>query len=378
LGSATPALETLHNAYVGRYHHLKIPIRAGLSSPPILEILDIRHKKLQEGLSYALIGQLEKHLNAGEQVLLFLNRRGFAPVLFCPECQWAAECKRCDARLTYHQASPQLRCHHCEAAYPLETMCPKCQNPDLIPLGMGTERIETFLKKKFPHKRVLRLDRDTSPSAKKVTLALDAIHKGEADILLGTQMIAKGHHFPRVTLVAILDIDAAFFSHDFRSLERIGQLIVQVAGRAGRAEKLGQVLLQTAQPEHPLLQTLLSQGYGAFAKALLTERHIAHLPPYSFHALLRCEARTLDSALNFLKKAKAKIHHFGSLNLKALGPVPSPMERCRNRYRAQLLLQASKRSQLNLLLKNIMPHLESQPRAQQLRWSLDIDPLDMF
>jgi len=378
LGSATPALETLHNTLTLRYRHLKLPLRAGEAMLPSLQILDIRHKKLEEGLSSQLFAHIEQHLKEDSQVLLFLNRRGFAPLLYCSSCQWKASCKYCDAHLIHHFNPPHLRCHHCERTHALPTSCPQCRAATLCPLGMGTERVEQVLIRRFPDKKILRFDKDSTKAKGKISDLLRDVANGKADILLGTQMIAKGHHFPKVTLVAILDIDHAFFSQDFRSLERVGQLILQVAGRAGRAEKKGHVLIQSAQPEHPLLQCLLQEGYISFAQRLLTERQKALLPPFTYQTLVRSEAPSSSQALSFLAEIKVQLQALPFADLQILGPAPSPMEKRGNRFRGQLLLQAPKRVTLNLAIKKLLPFLDKISQSSQLRWSLDIDPLDMF
>jgi primosomal protein N' (replication factor Y) len=378
LGSATPSMETLNNIHQGRFQHLKLPARAGNAVLPTLQVLDIRHKKLKEGLSAELIQTMQAHLDNKGQVLLFLNRRGFAPILMCFDCGWVSNCKNCDARLTLHARSKKLQCHHCEMSILIYTHCPACQSKNIKPVGVGTERLETTLTTLFPTRSIVRIDRDTTSKKGVKVETLDQIHKGETDILIGTQMIAKGHHFPNVTLVAILDIDHALFSTDFRSLEKMGQLVTQVAGRAGRAERLGHVLLQTCHPEHPVLKTLLNEGYSHFANLLLTERRLTHLPPYSYQALIRAEGHKLEYAVNFLNAIKSEIAKERDSNFKILGPVSAPMERRLGKYRVQLLLQANKRSLLQKCLNYLVPKIEIYPLANKIRWSLDIDPIDMY
>jgi len=378
LGTATPSLETLRNMQTGRFHALALPHRAGNSVPPTVQILDVRHKKLQEGLSAQLIAAMREQMDQQGQVLLFLNRRGYAPVLMCFECDWIATCKNCDAKLTIHYQSQQLRCHHCETSLPIDKHCPSCTAKNPKPVGIGTERLEAALQSLFPSKTIVRIDRDTTRKKGALKEQLESIHAGEAHILLGTQMIAKGHHFPNVTLVAILDIDQALFSIDFRSTEKMGQLITQVAGRAGRAERLGHVILQTQHPEHPLLKQLLAEGYANFAATVLTERQMLNLPPFSHQALIRAEANTLERALGFLAFVKQSAIKTAPKTLKILGPTPAPMERRHGKHRAQLLCQAPKRSALQQLLQTLMPSIESQPIAQTVRWSLDVDPIDLY
>lgn len=381
LGSATPSLESLQNASSGRYNRLLLPHRAGNAQLPTIQILDIRHKKLDEGLSAQFIGVMKKHLEQNGQILLFLNRRGFAPALMCFDCGFIAHCKHCDAKLTLHYQDQKLRCHHCEFNCKLYDRCPSCQHRNLYPLGVGTERVEAVLKRYFPDKEIIRIDRDSTSRKGKMEEALNRIHKQEAQILLGTQMLAKGHHFPNVTLVGILDIDQALFSNDFRSTERLGQLVTQVAGRAGRADRLGQVLLQSAHPEHPLLKTLIEKGYRQFADNLLLERRAASLPPFSYQTLIRSETKKNDQAFNFLKNLKQKAQDTiqkNNLSIHILGPVTAPMEKKDGKYRSQLLLQSNKRNSLQILMRDIIDFAEANAPSRSVRWSLDVDPIDMF
>ncbi|MEH6493475.1 primosomal protein N' [Halopseudomonas sp.] len=382
LGSATPSLESLHNVEQGRYQLLRLTQRAGNAKPPSFQCLDIRSRPLEGGISRPLTLLIGEHLNKGNQVLVFINRRGFAPTLMCHDCGWIAECKRCDARMTVHQSPAHLHCHHCNSQRPLDKHCPKCQGTDLRPLGAGTERTEEHLNTCFPDYPVLRIDRESMSRKKAMQQMMETIQSAQPCILVGTQMLAKGHHFPDVTLVAILDADGGLFSADFRGPERMAQMITQVAGRAGRAEKPGQVIIQTHMAEHPLLIELTEQGYPAIAKRELAERAVAQLPPYRFMALLRAEANNGRAANQFLEEAlqQAELlveqHHLAEVDL--LGPVPSPMERRAGRYRAQLLMQAAQRSTLHQLVHLLLPLLEQHPEARKVRWSIDIDPLDMF
>jgi len=381
LGTATPSLETVYNAQMGRYKRLSLPTRAGNAESPTIQILDVRHKKLDEGLSAQLIQHMQTHLAQNGQVLLFLNRRGFSPVLICFECNFIANCLHCDARLTVHYYAQKLKCHHCEATIPLYKRCPKCQSQHLHPLGVGTERLEAILKMHFPEYTTIRLDRDTTLGKGNMQKSIERMIKHEAHILLGTQMIAKGHHFPNVTLVGILDIDGALFSTDFRSLERLGQLITQVAGRAGRAEKLGHVLLQTHHPDHPLLNQLLQEGYLPFANRLLLERRAIGLPPFSHQALFRSESKKSAAALHFLKTLKTKLEglsHDRTQDLKILGPVTAPMERRIGQHRFQLLLQSKSRTTVQQLVRTLIADLETTFISRSIRWSIDIDPIDMY
>ncbi|HTN30825.1 MAG TPA: primosomal protein N' [Pseudomonas sp.] len=383
LGSATPSLESLHNARTGRYALLKLTQRAGGAQSPRFLRLDVKSLPLDSGISGPLQQAMRQTLQAGQQVLVFLNRRGFAPTLFCQDCGWISQCSRCDARMTVHQRHHELRCHHCGHAERLPHNCPKCNHVDLRPLGTGTERAEERLNTLFPDYPVLRIDRDSTARKGAMEQLFTTINKGEPCLLVGTQMLAKGHHFPRVTLVAILDADGGLFSADFRAPERMAQLVVQVAGRAGRAEQPGRVIVQSQLADHPLLVQLTEQGYFAFAEQALAERRGAGLPPFSHLALLRAEAHRPGQAEGFLDlacvEAEALLEELqvaGGIEL--LGPVPAPMERRAGRYRAQLLLQGNARAPLHKLLHAWLPRLEQLPDSRAVRWSLDVDPIDLF
>ncbi|MEL7937906.1 MULTISPECIES: primosomal protein N' [Pseudomonas] len=381
LGSATPSLESLHNAASGRYGLLRLTQRAGGAQAPKFQRLDVKSLPLDAGLSMPLQRAIGETLGAGQQVLVYLNRRGFAPTLLCHDCGWISQCPRCDARMTLHQGSGELRCHHCDHRERPPRQCPKCNQLDLRPVGAGTERAEERLRILFPDYPVLRIDRDSTSRKHAMRDLFATINKGEPCILVGTQMLAKGHHFPRVTLVAILDADGGLFSADFRASERMAQQIVQVAGRAGRAEEPGRVLIQTHLADHPLLVQLTEQGYFAFADQALAERRAAGLPPFCHLALLRAEAHKPGQAEGFLEEACAEAERLqaqlGS-EVELLGPVPAPMERRAGRFRAQLLLMSSARVPLHRLLSCWLPILETMPGGRQVRWSLDVDPIDLF
>lgn len=382
LGSATPSLESLHNAEQGRYAHLRLSLRAGGAQPPRFERLDVRSRPLDSGLSQPLLKAMGATLERGQQVLVFLNRRGFAPTLLCHDCGWLAQCPRCDARMTYHRGSGELRCHHCDQRQTPPRHCPSCGKLDLRPVGAGTERAEERLQLLFPDIPVLRIDRDTTARKDALGKLLRTIHSGTPCILVGTQMLAKGHHFPKVTLVAVLDADSGLFSADFRASERMAQQIVQVAGRAGRAEEPGQMLIQTHLADHPLMVQLAEEGYPAFARQALQERRAAGLPPFAYLALLRADAHRQDQVENFLEAAyhvaEGLAVNLALPQVELLGPVPAPMERRAGRHRAQLLLQSSSRAPLHRLLGIWVVQLESLPEARQVRWSLDVDPIDLF
>ncbi|MDF2867053.1 MAG: primosomal protein [Gammaproteobacteria bacterium] len=375
LGSATPCLESLNNALKGRYQHLTLPERAGNAKPPTFRALDLRGQVMQEGLSGTLLTVMEKHLKAGNQVLVFLNRRGYAPVLICHHCGWIAGCKHCSAHLTLHQNF--LQCHHCASQQPIYRQCPSCQQTKLIPVGIGTQRIEKILETRFPKAGVLRIDRDSTRRKNAMETILHQINSQQKRILIGTQMLAKGHHFPHVTLVAILDTDAGLFSSDFRASEHLAQLLMQVAGRAGRAEKPGEVLLQTYHPEHPLLQILLTIGYLPFAKHALQERQMAQLPPFSHLALLRAEAMNQEMLQRFMQEICNFVLQ-QQLPIQLQGPVIAPLERKAGHYRMQLLFHALQRQTLNAGLKQIISHVEQHKASKKIRWSVDVDPINLF
>ncbi len=296
----------------------------------------------------------------------------------CYDCDWVAECHRCDARMTWHQRDHQLHCHHCGSQRPVDSVCPACQGNDLHPQGQGTERVEQALEAHFPEVKRVRIDRDTTRRKGELDKLLEQARSGEGRLLLGTQMLAKGHHFPDVTLVGILDADHGLFSTDFRASERMAQLIVQVAGRAGRHERPGEVIIQTCHPDHPLLQLLINQGYPAFARAALAERKDAQMPPVTRMALLRAEAPSADTAMGFLESVAERINATGIRTVETWGPVPATMERRAGRYRAQLVLQSSQLGELQRLLSSIVRQLETAKEARRVRWSVDVDPADTY
>jgi primosomal protein N' (replication factor Y) len=379
LGSATPALESLHNAQQGRYQLLSLPERTGVARPPQVTLLDLKRLKLNEGISPPLVEALQARLQRKEQSLLFLNRRGFAPVLMCHDCGWLAPCKRCDARLTIHQRSHKLRCHHCGAEAQLPATCPACASGNLHGIGEGTERIEAALVRLFPQARIERIDRDSTRRKGSLEEKLRRVHAGEADILVGTQMLAKGHDFPNLTLVGVLNADQGLYSADFRSEERLVQQLVQVAGRAGRADKPGEVLIQTHHPDNPALAALAHHDYREFGRYALAERAAAQYPPFAYLALLRAESPKPDAALAFLRAAHGHAENLAEAEVVHLmDPVPSPMERRAGRYRAQLLVQAGARKALHDFLNVWLLQLENDKLGRKVRWSLDVDPVDMY
>jgi primosomal protein N' (replication factor Y) len=376
LGTATPSLETLHNAQQGRYQWLRLTGRAAGNPAPLFRVLDVRARPLKEGLSKELVEVMRSTLARGEQVLVFINRRGFAPVILCHNCGWQAHCRRCDARPTLHRDPLRLHCHHCglESAPPRQ--CPDCGGSELKPIGVGTERMEAALKALFPKTALYRIDRDSTRRKQAMSEMYEALQSGEPALLVGTQMLAKGHHFPAVTLVAILDVDGGLFGADFRAAERTAQLIVQVSGRAGRANIPGQVILQTHQPDHPLLQLLITQGFNAFAESALTERRLMGLPPFGYLALIRAEATSQELPLQVLEAA-ARGARMAAGKIEVWGPVPAPMEKKAGRFRAHLLLKAGQRAPLHQALPQVLADLEALPEARKVRWSIDVDPQEL-
>lgn len=378
LGSATPSLETLANAKRNRYLHLQLPARAGEALMPHWHLIDVRNKPLDEGLSPALLTAMQQHLTANGQVLLFLNRRGFAPTLLCHHCGWTSQCRRCDAKLTLHQMPAALICHHCLQNYAVPSQCGQCGSSELLRLGLGTERLETALVRNFPAYKTVRIDRDTTRRKGSLQQLLQEIQSGDGQILLGTQMLTKGHHFPNITLVGIIDADSSLFSSDFRATERLGQLLIQVAGRAGRAQKPGEVYIQTHHPDNPLLHTLLHQGYAKFADELLTERRHAELPPYAYMAIIRAEAVTAHTPIQFLQQIKTQAQQIAMNTVQYYGPVPAVIARKAGRYRAQLVFQAKQRQVLQKLLSELMIAISKISNKTTVRWSIDVDPLEVI
>lgn len=376
LGSATPSLESLANVAAGRYQRIGLTQRAGGAQAPKVSALDIRGQRLQDGLAPAAYTAIDQALAAGGQVLVFLNRRGYAPVLLCHDCGWQADCPRCDAKPTLHQSPTRLHCHHCGHERRPPVSCPDCGSTDLRPMGVGTERLDETLTERYPQLPVLRIDRDSTRRKGSLAAKLDVLQDGKPAILVGTQMLAKGHHLPSVTLVVIPDVDGALFSSDFRGSERLAQLLVQVGGRAGRGEFAGRVLLQTHQPEHPLLQVLLQQGFTASARVLLRERELMALPPYAFLALLRAEATDEQAPLLFLQKARQLLSDM-VLPCEVWGPVPAPMTRKAGRVRAHLLIKSSQRATVQQALSALLPALDALPDSRRVRWSVDVDPQEM-
>ena len=377
LGSATPSLESLYNVQRQRYQHAALTQRANQAKPPTFQLIDLRQQALRSGMSEALLEQIKNHLHQQNQVLVFINRRGFAPVLLCQQCGWTAQCTHCETRYTLHKQPPHLHCHHCGGIKAVPRQCMGCGNTDLRPVGTGTERVEDDLKTLFPDTPLIRVDKDTTQRKNSFKEKLSAIQEGKPLLLLGTQMLAKGHHFPNVTLVAIINADSGFLSADFRGPERMSQLIIQVAGRAGRAQKPGHVILQSHQPDNPALQKLLQFGYRALSEEILEERKGAELPPYTHAALFRAEAHHSEHCHSFLDEVSEIIQQQLEGNeIELLGPVPAPMEKRAGRYRAQLLVQGHNRPPLHKVLERALTKIDHLKSGRKVRWSLDIDPAD--
>ena len=381
LGSATPSLESVNNARQGRFTQLYLKQRAGQAKPPSMELLDIRQQPLREGLAVELVNRMAYHLGQGNQVMVFLNRRGYAPSMICHDCGTVIDCPHCDAYMTLHRQPPHMHCHHCDYQQPVPWQCPNCQSSKLQPAGQGTERTEQALNTLFPDINVLRVDRDSTRKKEALPQILDKVQTGKPCILLGTQMLAKGHHFPNVTLVAIINADSGLFSADFRGLERTGQLIMQVAGRAGRGHKPGQVIIQTHNPQHPSLQLLALNDYDRFIDSLFAERRLLNLPPTGFMALIRAESANSSESEILLKGLRQMtnqmIEQHSFTETKPLGPLPAPMERRQGRYRWQLILNSQNRNQLHAIIETLVDFLDNQRLPRQLRWTVDIDPQEM-
>ncbi len=377
LGSATPTLEMLQHCRNGTYKHIILPARAGEAKPPVMRLIDTVRSPATDGISEPLAEAIQKHLHDGGQILLFLNRRGFAPTLICSNCGHIAGCDRCDSRLTVHARSRQLQCHHCGACRPLREQCDEC-GETVKPLGEGTERLEESLRTRFPDVAISRIDSDSTQQKGAMHEALESATLGHANILVGTQMLSKGHHFPNLSLVGIVNADQGLFGTDFRSAERMAQSIIQVAGRAGRESRPGEVLIQTAFPENEFWSTLIEGGYSQIADDALAEREITRWPPFTRLALLRSAAHQKADAHRFLDVARRHLAAEANEALRILGPVDAPMARKAGRYRAQLLLQSSDRSTLHRALRILRPMLETDASARKVRWSIDVDPGELF
>jgi primosomal protein N' (replication factor Y) (superfamily II helicase) len=376
LGSATPSLESLRNVELGRFRRLSMPARIGAARPPRWRVVDVRGQRLRDGLAAATLTTIGEHLQAGGQVLVFKNRRGYAPALLCHDCGWHAECPECDIALTFHRGAAWLRCHQCGFQQRPPVSCPQCQSLALVPQGAGTERLEAALAEAFPGTPLVRLDRDTTSRKSSFAAAIDELLRGVPTLIVGTQMLAKGHHLPAVTLAVIVGVDEGLMSADFRASERLAQLIVQVAGRAGRAERAGEVVLQTHLPEHPLLATLLRHGYGEYARLALLDRLETDLPPVGHAALLRAEHVDATKADRFLADVLAACPPQSRVGVEVSGPLPAPQPRRQGRWRFQLVVMAAERGPLHAFLNAAVDAAYRHSRDRALRWSVDVDPLD--
>lgn len=375
LGTATPSLESLANAVSGRFRHLKLKQRAGNRRLPKMQLLDLNRCKSTSGIGEPLQNRVQQVLADGKQAMLFINRRGYAPVLMCEECHWLTDCHRCSGFTTYHKTTRQLICHHCGNQQPTVHQCQGCGSTRLTTVGVGTEQLELYLAEAFPEANIVRLDRDSTARKGEFENKLEQIQQGKAQIIIGTQMVAKGHHFPNVNLVGILDVDGALFSSDFRAPEKLAQLVVQVAGRAGRGDQQGEVWLQTKFPEHPVIQDLVNNQYADFAQFALTERKDLALPPYSHQVVLRAEATQSEFASEWLANLTPHLSHFEQLLV--LGPMPAPMSKKAGKFRHMLTLQCQSRGYLHKVVDWLIENLDSIQNSNRIRWSIDVDPVDL-
>lgn len=374
LGSATPSLESVHNSKQEKYTLLRLTHKALSATPLHYQLIDLRAQTLQHGLAVPTLHLINEHLQKQNQVLVFINRRGFAPVLLCHQCGWMADCRACDSHLTLHKHAGQMICHHCGLTQRTPSHCRSCQGNELIPVGAGTQRVHEFLSAYFPNTQVVRIDRDAVRKKNALDEHLQMINRGEAQLIVGTQMLAKGHHFPRLSLVVVLDADAGLYNQDFRALEQLGQLLTQVAGRAGRAEHAGQVLIQTHLPDHPLLNVLIQRGYDDFAEALLSTRQQAQLPPFHYLAVIRAQGKIAGSVLTFLQATKEQLQGHP---LTVMGPAPAPLPRKANQYRMQLLIKSASRKVLKTSLTQLREWLTINKLSNGVRWNVDVDPMDL-
>ena len=385
LGSATPSMETWLHAQRGHYRRLDLPQRARSVSMPQIRLVDTRRLQMQHGLSPHLIEAMQAKLANKEQVLVFLNRRGYAPVLHCASCGWVSQCSRCTAFMVLHRAQPgrhRLHCHHCGLQHSVPRACPDCGDQDLEPMGRGTQRLEEYLAELFPEARIARIDADSTRRKGAAEALFAKVHAGEVDILVGTQMVAKGHDFANLGLVGVLNADAMLFSQDFRAPERLFAQLMQVSGRAGRHNGLGQVMVQTGYPEQPVYQALLRHDFEGFARHTLQERESAGLPPYGHHALIACESRDINDAIGFLLKAREQAEDcMSALSLQGVitlyDPVPLRIVKVANVCRAQLLIEGVSRPALQGLLKTWVPLIGQDKPTRQVRWHIEVDPLEI-
>jgi primosomal protein N' (replication factor Y) len=378
LGSATPSLESLQNVARDRFTQLKLAQRATPNALlPRIEFIDLNQERAADGLSPTLIKAMEETIRRGEQVLVFINRRGYSPALVCAHCGWMPECKRCSARLVFHQRESRLRCHHCGYQSRVPATCADCGSHELVPAGQGTERVEIALREYLPGARIARVDRDSTRKRGSAAKIFADAAAGELDVLVGTQMLSKGHDFPRITLVGVVNADGAMFSADFRAAERMVAQLTQVAGRAGRADLPGRVLIQTRFATHPLYQAVAAQDHGRYAEMAMAERKLAHLPPYTFLALLRAEAKAGETLREFMIHAVDAARRLQpAKSLHVWDPVAAPLSRKAGFERQQLMVQADSRMELQQFLANWLPRVrEHESRA--VKWVIDVDPLEV-
>lgn len=375
IGSATPSLETLHNASTGKYRHLTMTKRTGNASLPSQHLLNLNGLSLQSGIATGLLDKVKTQLEQGNQVLFFVNRRGYAPALQCHQCGHVEDCNGCGAPMTLHKSTNNLQCHRCGCIKSIPVSCQACGSNELVAQGVGTEKLEQFLDIYFSPYKSVRIDSDSVRSKQAFAQILQKIHENEYRLLVGTQILSKGHHFPNVTMAVILNIDSLLFSGDFRAAERIGQLVTQLSGRAGRENKKGEVWLQTHQPGHPLLQDLINNGYTHFARSLLHERKAAKLPPFAYLSLLRTETQDIDAGLEFLQYARSMLTQFSFATV--LGPLPCLVEKKQQRFRYQLVVKCDSRQYLNAMFVQVLSELEKHKNAKKVRWHINMHPLDM-
>ena len=375
LGSASPSLESLLNVAKGKVERIDLTQKAQTEAALKYRVIDLKKQPMNHGLSGELVIAIKNHLQKKGQILLFLNRRGYAPVLLCHECGWSGSCQRCDIHFTYHHQNHFLQCHHCGSSRKAPQQCPNCQCPQMIPVGLGTERLEESIRLLFPDARIARIDRDTTRRKSAMADFVSSIKTGEVDILIGTQMLAKGHHFPDVTLVGLIDMDGALYSADFRAPEYAAQLITQVSGRAGRADKAGEVIIQTHLAEHPMLHQIIHAGYDVFADSAINERIEAELPPHTFSALFHAESPQLIPAREFLQSVSQILDRYSDLKVELLGPAPAVYAKKAGKFRYQLFLQSSNRNELHRLLDLTLDDIAKLKGASKVRWRLEVDPV---
>ena len=376
LGSATPSLESFNQHLNNKYKYLTLKKRAGNAKMPSMHLIDLNKGHSEDGLSKLLIKSMNEHIENDGQILVFINRRGYAPTLICKTCNFIAECSRCDSRMTLYLSKKLLLCHHCGYKEKYKKSCIKCDS-EMIALGQGSQRIEDSLKKHFPNEQILRIDSDSTRKKSSLNEALEKAKTGKAKILVGTQMLSKGHHFSSLSLVVVVNADQGLFSNDFRGSERLAQNIIQVAGRAGREKKKGQVIIQTEYPDHPFWPLLFQGGYKEIVEMTLMDRKSANWPPYSFIVLIRAQSHRKKYTWSFLEEAK-KILISQKANFSILGPVSAPMEKKASHYRGQLLLQSEGRKSLNQSLKVFIDEIERKKFVRRVKWSIDVDPIELF